>query len=152
MKPEISFEKLYSPNQEERVERAETFEELVEVALEILDQMPHPVGIVCGPITNGGFGSVEANIAEFKDRIKQLKAEGMIIFDQMPFEPHMWRIKETPYYDARRDHLLEDFYGRLFENEHLATFYFIPGWEGSYGARWEHERARQLEKEIVYLK
>lgn len=131
--------------------KATTFEELVEIAQEILTRIPKPVSIVCGPITSGGLGSPEANMAEFTLRINQLKTGGHNIFDQMPFEPHMWRIKKTPYYDPTRDHLLETFYGTLFVSDAFDTFYFIPGWRDSYGASWEHNLVLALGKKIIYL-
>lgn len=145
-------QKYFSFDDEQRMTQSETFEELAEIAIEILGRMPGEVGIVCGPISSGGKGTVEANIAEFGNRIEELKSQGLEIFDQMPFELHMWRIKETPYYDPTRNHLLEEFYGRLFASEKLTTFYFIPGWESSYGASWENNVARDLGKTIIYLK
>lgn len=146
------LEQYLHPTDQERLARASTFEELVVVAFEVIDRMPKPVGIVCGPITSGGLGTPEANVAEFGRRISLLQAQGFNIFDQMPFEPDMWRIKKTPYYDPTRDHLLETFYGTLFSSGRIDVFYFIPGWESSYGARWEHDYAKRLGKTIVYLK
>lgn len=42
-----------------KVENATTFERLRDVALKILKGMPRPVGMVSGPITSGGEGSVK---------------------------------------------------------------------------------------------
>lgn len=136
---------------EERINSAWTFEELVEIAIDQISQMPQPVGIVCGPITSGGLGSMDANIAEFDRQIKRLQDEGKNIFSQVPFEPQMQEIKKTPYYDPTRDHLMEAFYGTLLASGVISELYFIPGWESSYGSRWEHERAKTHNIKVTYL-
>jgi hypothetical protein len=144
-------ENFYNAGDIARIEGSGTFEEMVDIAYKILDRMPADVGMVCGPITSGGLGSVEANIAEFGRRITALQENGKVIFDQMPFEADMQRIKKTPYYDPTRDHLLETFYIPIFNHPKIKTFYFIPGWEASYGARWERNLVTKLGKVIVDL-
>ncbi len=137
---------------ETRLSNSETFEELLEIAFEEISQMSHEhVGIVCGPITSGGLGNMEANIAHFKRWINELKTQELNIFDQMPYEDPMQRIKKTPYYDPTRDHLLETFYGGLFGSGLISTWYFMPGWRESYGCRWEHDLVEKLGGEIIYL-
>ena len=60
----------------EEVARARTYGELVPVALRILARMPQPVGELCGPISTGGAGSVEANLARFDTAIRRLSEGG----------------------------------------------------------------------------
>ncbi|MBI2639904.1 MAG: hypothetical protein HYW90_03405 [Candidatus Sungbacteria bacterium] len=135
----------------EETKKAETFEELLAVALRIINRLSYPIGMVCGPITSGGTGSQEENVAKLARAIRALREEqGEIIFNQLVFEAAMMRIKETPYYrDAL--HLLEAFYRPLFEHGKIKTFYFVTGWKSSFGTNWEHEEAVRLGIKIVYL-
>lgn len=132
------------------LEKATTFEELAEIALKTLEAMPQPIGMVSGPISTGGLGSKEENIEVFQKVINWLQDAGISIFDQMPFEKHMWRIIQTPYY-KKENQLLEKFYLPIFESGFVKMMYFIPGWQSSVGAKWEHERVIRLGIEIILL-
>lgn len=135
---------------EELLARADTFESLLKIALDVLARIPKPVGIVCGPMTTGGCGSLEKNLEAFEVAIKQLTASGVNIWSQLPCESHMQRVKNSLYYrDGNK--LLDTFYKPLFESELISTFYFLPGWESSQGATWEHKEAQRLGIGIVYL-
>ena len=130
------------------------FGELFYIALEIIKRMPGPIGMVSGPITSGGEGSVEKNLAIFSRTIKLLSLQGKNIFDQLPFENSMHRIMETSYYNQIQkgnDHLLETFYLPLFKSKLITAIYFMNTWQTSYGAKWEHDQALELKMEIVYL-
>jgi len=132
------------------LELATTFEDLAKIALSILDRMPKPIVQVCGPITSGGTGSTNENIKILKKAIKELVSKGANVFDQTVFEESLWRILKTPYAKGK-DHLLEAFYLPLFESGLIATLDFLPNWESSYGAVWEHNKAQQLDIQIIYL-
>ena len=137
------------------MQSAKTYAELGQVALKVLRKIhaavsPAPVGEVCGPITSGGLGSVDANLKNFEGWVQKLQSQGLAIFDQMPFEEHMFRIWDA---NGRNDDktLLEDFYLPIFKSGLITTLYFIPGWADSNGATWEHRQAVRLGIEINYL-
>ena len=131
---------------------ATTFEEMLSIAYGVIERMPEPVAMVSGPISTGGLGDKMANIAVFHRVIARLVSEGVNVFDQMPMEEHFWRIMEDrSYYRGQGDHLLETFYGALLDSGLVSTVYMIPGWRGSYGATWEHDRAVRNGLGIVYL-
>lgn len=130
---------------------AGTFETVLSVAFRVLERMPEPVFLVSGPISTGGLGDKMANVARFHEIIGSLTGRGVNVFDQMPLEEHFWRIMETPYYRQNVDHLLETFYGTLLDSGLISGLYMIPGWQGSYGARWEHDRAVTNGLDITYL-
>ena len=44
---------------------AGNYSDLREIALDVLQRMPQPVGEVCGPISSGGKGSIEENMKYF---------------------------------------------------------------------------------------
>lgn len=131
------------------LEQAQTFEHLRDVALRIVQRMPGPIGQVCGPIATGGRGSIEKNLEIFEFAIDKLVAEGKIIFNQMPFEPHMQRlVKRGPTYSYE---LLETFYLPIFSSGKIKTVYFLPDWMSSTGAKWEYVKSIEHGLERVFL-
>ncbi|TSC82591.1 MAG: Uncharacterized protein G01um101420_258 [Parcubacteria group bacterium Gr01-1014_20] len=133
---------------------ARTFAELGCIAFEVLQRMdekvvPRSIGQVCGPITTGGRSSIVVNLREFSRYIELLQSKGLAIFDQVPFEKHLFRIRGVNYQSDST--LLEDFYGPIFESGIVKILYFIPGWSSSNGAMWEHRQAVRLNLTIDYL-
>ena len=107
---------------------------------------------MCGPIAEtGGLHSIEANLKVFNNTIIQLQKNGLRIFDQMPFEDKMQELKAKMNREDFLKELDDDFYMPIFESGVVSTFYFIPGWETSNGAKFEHEKAKELGIKIVYL-
>lgn len=131
------------------VEEAKDFKDLYAIANRIFSRMEGEIGQVCGPIATGGAGSIEANLEIFNNEILKLQNQGKIIFDQMPFEWPMQDLKKRVADGANT--ILEDFYLPIFESGKVKTLYFIKGWETSYGANWEHNQAKRLGIDIVYL-
>ncbi len=137
----------------ELLDKAENFSELKDIAIEVVKAMPQPIGQVCGPISTGGLGSIEENLKMMDKTILKLNDQQKNIFNQSPFEIPMQSMKTklgTSLIEANQK-LLDDFYLPIFESGHIKTLYFISGWESSHGARWEHEKAKELGIDIVYL-
>ncbi len=103
----------------------------------------------------GGKGSIEANLEEFNNQIKKLQDKGLNVFDQMPFEEPMHRLLieflKTRSKNEYMDSILTEFYLPLFESGYIKELYFLPDWQSSNGAKWEHEQAKKLGIKIVYL-
>ena len=133
----------------EALQNAQDFKDLYKIAHRIFARMPEGIGQVCGPIATGGLGSVAANLEVFVFFLRELQEEGKIIFDQMPFEWPMQDLKKKVTDGANT--ILQDFYLPLFESGKIKTLYFIKGWETSYGANWEHDQAKRIGIDIVYL-
>lgn len=132
--------------------KVSNFADMRVIAKRILDRIPKPVAGVCGPIAEtGGLHSVEANLKVFNNAIIQLQKNGLRIFDQMPFENKMQEFKTKMNREDFLKELNNDFYMPIFESKAVSTFYFIPGWESSSGAKFEHEKAKELGIKIVYL-
>ncbi len=132
------------------VKKAKCFDDLSKVAMRVLGRMPQPVGEVCGPITSGGLGSREKNLAAFLKTIDELLAQGKTIFDQLPFEEKLYQFTQAKWYQGGLQ-LLNEFYMPIFKSGLIDTFYFMPLWHTSMGAKWEHEKAEELGIRIVYL-
>lgn len=130
---------------------ANTAKDMYAVAERVVSRMPEPIGQVCGPIASGGLGSLEANLQAFNETIKKLQAEGAHLFDQMPFEIPMQGLKKDLKPGEYAYSILDDFYLPLMQNEKITTFYFMPNWQTSTGARWEHDLVTKMGKEIKYL-
>lgn len=134
------------------LEKASSYIELFRLAEKILKRMPAPIGEVCGPISTGGAGSVDKNMEKFKAAIKELQEKGLNIFDQMPFEIPIHKILKTKNLGDKYDNsILEDFYLPIFESGMVKRLYFLPDWESSVGARWEHDQAKRLGLEVEYV-
>lgn len=113
--------------------------------------MPDPVVQVCGPIGTGGLGNVKDNLNAFNIVIHDLQAQGLNVFDQMPFEWPMQVIKFNLDQSIYPEAILTDFYLPLFESGKIKTFYFMKDWKSSKGANWEHAKAIELGIKIIYL-
>lgn len=51
---------------------ADSFAELLPIALKELQKFPHGAEMVCGPISTGGRGNPQANLAVFNATIRRL--------------------------------------------------------------------------------
>lgn len=120
-----------------------TFADLAEVALAALGRLASKsrsgVAQICGPMSTGGLGSLDANMARFRRAVDVAHGRGVTVFDQLPFQDAMIRIidwkPEKPYCHA----ILEEFYRPIFASGHLERLLFIAGWEHSTGAKWERD-------------
>jgi len=146
--------KHFKDEHRHRLKNAKEYRELAIVALNVLANMPKPIGQVCGPISTGGLGSIEKNLEVFEKTVHKLIDQGNNIFNQMPFEEPMQDIRKN----SKKVHpqetnleLLEEFYNPVFESGYVEVLYFIPGWESSQGAKWEREQARRLGIKIIDL-
>jgi hypothetical protein len=135
------------------IEKAETYEELSEAAIDILKSMPKPIGIVCGPISTGGAGNIKANLEVFEKTVHKLADEGQNIFNQMPFEKGIKKLREKygKLPEEKNQILLDRFYLLLYQSGLIKKMYFIQGWESSHGAKWERKVSKELGIEIEDL-
>ena len=138
-----------------RIRLANSYPELLAIAIEILTAMHNenpwkPIAMVCGPISTGGKSSRQKNLEVFSRAIDRISADGLLIFSQMPFEDDMDRIyKSDPSLQGSR--LLREFYLPIFEMGGIELLCFLPGWEKSVGANWEHNQAKRLGIPVLYL-
>lgn len=144
---------FWTAEDELEAETANTYAALLAVALRVIKRTDLsdpllPLMIVCGPISTGGLGSQEQNLALFDITINRLRASGCKVFNQIPFERHIFRIKERLGDSGER--LLLEFYLPLFESGLIKMMFFMKNWDTSNGASWEHREAKRLGIKIVY--
>lgn len=121
------------------------------VARPILERIPAPVIQVCGPISTGGVGTIEGNLAAMAQAIQYLEERGNNVFNQLPFEVPMHKIVESYKKSGYAMPILEDFYLPIFESRLVSILHFLPDWQSSIGAKWEHEQAKRLGIDIKYF-
>jgi len=136
---------------------AGSFEELGGIALSVLGSFPkHTHGNiiqVCGPISTGGFNSVEINFLVFRDAVRLLRQNGFYVFDQTPLEDcvvRLWKIwNADPANSGYCWPILNEIYLPIFTSGLVGTLLFLRGWNGSTGTRWERRRGRALKLNIA---
>ena len=151
----MSYPYPYTEGLTKRIRGATNYQELLSVAHSVLaiivDDHPRKlIAIVCGPISTGGKGSRKENLEIFSRAIDRAVRDDLLVFNQMPFEDDLERIyKSNPEMQGAR--LLEEFYLPLFEDGWIKLLCFLPRWESSVGARWEHSQAERLGIPRIYL-
>jgi hypothetical protein len=145
--------KYYTDEHYKVIDDAETYEELLETALDILDRIPKPISMVCGPISTGGLGNIEANMKNYEKTLHKLSDEGKNIFNQIPFKKAIQKQFQKSGGTAKEKNqtLLDRFYLKIYSSGMINSMYFIHGWESSHGATWEREIAERFGIEIVDL-
>jgi len=135
------------------------FSGLVNIARYELSKFHGRAEIVCGPITSGGLGSVEKNLAVFNSAIQGLIIQGRPVFNQMPYEDALFRLQAEherrhgrhPEDKSYNPVVLEEFYLPLFQTRGFSRAWFLPHWRTSKGATWERNTLGGLGVCIVEL-
>lgn len=136
---------------------ATSYEEIGAVALRIQERYPDELVQVCGPISTGGFGDVKKNLYVFEKTIVALLRQGLNVYNQMPLEKDMMRVRKIDPPGEGQYPLLEGIYRPLFASGKLVKAYFIHGWDGSQdtppsiGSLWEHNCCKEYGIPIDYL-
>jgi hypothetical protein len=125
---------------------AQTFEQLVTIAIREARRFENGCHIVCGPISTGGRGTAAENLKVFSGTIAALRSVPHPVFDQTPYEAqlaefHRRWVAEDPTTRTGKycTDILTQFYLPLFESGAIVQSWFIPDWETSYSATWERE-------------
>ncbi len=135
----------FSAQELAEIDQAASYSTLCGYALEVLKRMPPGVHMVCGPITTGGAGSPEANLKRFSGAIDILHRYNYNVFTQMPFEGPMHRLQSLDNHSqASALQLLTEFYLPVFKSGKVTYLCFLPDWQTSFGASWEHNRGTEL--------
>lgn len=108
---------------------------LAHKAIERLRQLPQPAVRVCGPFTSGGFGYDE-NLRRFKVAEKLLKEKGYTVFEYFGEKSDEVQIREAgiPW-----ELVMEHYHAPILKADLLQKAFFMPRWQESNGAKWEHE-------------
>jgi hypothetical protein len=94
---------------------------------------------ICGPMTTGGLGNLEANMARFAEAIETARQNGLLVFNQIPFQEVIIRVTNHHNGGSYEMDILEVFYRTIFESGHVSRALFLPDWESSRGATWERD-------------
>lgn len=148
------MEKYFTRNHIHRIDNSLTFEELADIAIEVLKEMYErenkPIVEICGPISTGGLGNTKDNLERFDKAIKIACDKGMCVFTQLPFERTIARIMHKyPVTDGYHLDILEIFYRKIFSSGYIHKTLFLPDWQSSKGARWERDLVTELGLEVL---
>ncbi|MFA7308789.1 MAG: hypothetical protein WC045_01825 [Patescibacteria group bacterium] len=144
------------------IAKARDYTDLFLIAQRVQKRMPNlPLTQVCGPISTGGQGSIEKNMAQLDWailRLKEIEEKENIpscVFDQRHFEKPISTIlkkrRETGQVTGYDWDILRRFYEPLFEMGRVQTLVFLPKWRSSKGANWEHEYGVRKGWKLLYL-
>jgi hypothetical protein len=139
----VELPPYWTEEEKRQAAEAATMSQLARVAFTILERMPRPIVEVCGPMSTGGVGTLEGNLARFRQAIVVLSRRGYNVFDQLPFQAEMLRIIQSRHV-AKGSYcweILEEFYRPIFTSGLIAQAFFLPDWRTSTGARWERSQA-----------
>ncbi|MEK7510629.1 MAG: hypothetical protein AAB582_00100 [Patescibacteria group bacterium] len=107
---------------------------------------------LCGPMSTGGRGHIDLNMARFRIAMEVMHEHGVQVFNQMVFQDMMIRItgfRPGMPVEEYNVQILEGFYGPVFHSGLITTAIFLPDWESSHGASWERELLKKLGVEIL---
>jgi len=131
-------------------DKAQDFQQLAQVALELAARLGRGIIIVCGPVSTGGRGSIPENLRVLNDAVHSFIENGELVFDQTPFEDVIKRLR-AELKDQNGLRTLEEFYHPLISSDYVTEMRFLPDWQSSEGAKWEHRLGQSLGKQITYL-
>ncbi len=140
-----SFDEHWTEAHIESLRAARTLEEAGHVGVTILERMRvtgREIIQICGPMTTGGLGTLPKNMERFALAIERARGQGLLVFDQIPFQQAIIRVTDHHDGGAYCTDILEVFYRRILGCGHVSRALFLPGWESSRGARWEWEFVR----------
>lgn len=143
---------IWTPDFKKTASKTKTINELLTVSLEAIKSFPDKaVHMIIGPMTTGGTGSFESNMARHEKVVRHFWAQGICVFDQSRIDDDMNRILSTTTFDGYPWLLFDDFFGPLFESGVISKLHLLPGWETSTGTKWEQEKALSVGIELNYL-
>jgi hypothetical protein len=141
----------------EECSKTDSFATLLQIALREMNTLASrgDVHVISGPISTGGLGSIEKNIAVFDKTVEHLRSQNYLVFDYGPYESGIAPLRTVWKAENPEAHycmpILEEFYGPLFETRLIKKAWFIHGWESSFGSTWERKKLSELEIPIEDL-
>lgn len=161
----IDLPPLWTHSDIDLLNASRDFEHIGQITLSVLKRSSKRVTMLSGPISTGGTGSKEENLARYRRASQFLELhQGRRVFNQLPSEDAVvrhfeaWR-RSLDAREARSEErgsvgrielqedepycweLLEGIYAPLFHSGHVELLMFMPNWTTSRGSRWEHDMA-----------
>ena len=120
-------------------EAQKTLHELALKAVERLKELPQPVVRLSGPLTTSAYG-YDDNLKRFLKGQEILREKGYTVFDYLEGHNDEDVIKAL---NVPWDEVMEYYHRPIMESGYLTEAFFLPRWEFSNGAKWEHEVAKE---------
>lgn len=133
----------------EKLKEVTSYNDLLQVALGYITEQGFDT-IVLGPIFAHGPDHTANNLDKLETTISDLESRGIRVLSQIPFLD-INLAQETQMHHFETEQKFHEFYFPLFRSGLLKTAYFMPDWEASRGASWEHECCQENNLIIKYL-
>ncbi len=132
-----------------KLKEVTNYQDLFEIALLHIQENKFDT-IVLGPIFSMGSDHVANNLLKLEEAIKSLETAGEKVFSQVPFlDLNLAQDTKILHFETERK--FHEFYFPLFKSGLIKNAYFLPGWEESRGASWEHSCCLENNITIKYL-
>jgi hypothetical protein len=112
-----------------------TIEEVVEIALAVLERMPQPVRWVAGPITSGER-TPEENRRRLHRTILRYKEGGVATFNYLPFQRRAIQILSRAKRENVQERLRDELYAPIFKSGKIAELRIMPNSDASLNVYW----------------
>ena len=100
---------------------------------------------ICGPMSTGGLGNFEDNMRLFNFAVEKATENGLLVFNQIPFQGAMIRIIQWEPGQPYCVDLLEVFYRKVLESGLIHRTLFLPDLaEFQRSSIWERELVKRL--------
>ncbi|MBX4211048.1 hypothetical protein KW783_03710 [Candidatus Parcubacteria bacterium] len=114
-----------------------------------LPRIPKKVYQVCGPISTGGLGSMDANVIRFRFAICELQRRGYNVFDQMPLQSAIVRVMKVAWREPGYClPIMDAIYRGIFASGYVDVAIFLPDWLSSVGTRDERKMSHEFKIQI----
>ena len=140
----------FSPDDIDDIAAAEKIEELVSIALSVLDRMPKPVCWVGGPMTTG-LRTNEDNKERLRQTILRFKEQGATVFNYLPLQKKAMDILRREFGDEQllrdqehqlQERLRDELYAPIFESGKINELRIMPQSGASFNVQWMRGFAR----------
>jgi hypothetical protein len=152
MNQEQTQYKYFTQTDLEAIANANSFSELLAVALIILERMPAKVIGLCDPLSTSRKND---NQEKFRKTIEALCKYDLPIFNEIPFEKKIVELKDKWFAENKNQtHCLpqmEEFYKPILKTGRVKTMLCFPDWDTKFTSYWLNEEAIRAKVELIYF-
>jgi hypothetical protein len=139
-------------NEEEilQIIEAQSPEEVTALSIKFIKHRAKKVSLVCGPVSTGNRRTPDENWRRMAAIMSALRRQGVAVFNPFIFLKRIERMRGKPHYQDRT-YVREVFHLPLLRSRWVETVYLTFEWRHSVGARWHHDRAKELGIKVIVV-
>src|SRR5271168_2433927 len=134
------YNKYWTEDDMETLEKASNFLEMAEIALVILRRMKKthkPIVQICGQLMTNDLPTNMENMANFQAAVRLISQRGFLVFDQTVFQDAVERIAPSRNGEPYCWDIPNIFYRKIFESHYISRLILLPNWQISPEAEWQ---------------